>query len=525
MNRLLLLFLFLIGYNGFANNNERAKQVKTERQPIADQGNGYYKNPILAGNYGDPTIIRVGVDYYMTHSQGRGYGLLLWHSRDLVNWQPHSIVPTGDYGSPWAPDLVYTHGAFYIYVTHVKYSDDGNRSFENYVYHAKSINGPWSGAINLNIRGYIDPGHLTDKNGNRYLYLDKGMVVELAKDGLSTNGELRKVYHGWDYPSTWVVECPCLESPKFTIKGDYYYLISAMGGTNGPSTAHMAIVARSKNPTGPWEESPFNPLVRNSSNSHKWWHQGHVTLIDDIEGSWWAVFHGRENGNLSVGRQTLLLPIEWNEQGWPVVSDDISPDDLIKKPAGEDIGNGMPLSDDFTSNELGIQWKVASQNWKNINAGNNKLTLKASGDKISNASTISLNPTNKSFEISVELEIPANGVEAGILIGNTGVGITNGVPAAMTEDEFNSDEYEYTLVLYNNGNIQRHRAGELPPIKSSRLFLKIINNNYDISLHYSYDNTEWHKIMRSFRTSSVYPALYAFGDGSVNFIGFNFNGF
>lgn len=88
------------------NEPNRATQVFKEKQPTADQGNGYYRNPIFAGNYGDPSIVRVESDYYMAYSRSNGF--MIWHSRDLVNWQPlvRKTFPKG-FNRVWAVDLQY----------------------------------------------------------------------------------------------------------------------------------------------------------------------------------------------------------------------------------------------------------------------------------------------------------------------------------------------------------------------------------------------------------------------------------
>ena len=181
-------------------------------------------------------------------------------------------------------------------------------------------------------------------------------MASLTHDGLRTDGKLLEVYQGWQYPKDWTVECFCLESPKLIHHGDYYYMISAQGGTDGPSTSHMAVVARSHSPLGPWENSPYNPLIRTWSRSERWWSQGHGTLIDDIEGNWWMLYHAIENNYRSLGRQTLLMPIEWLADGWPQVKDDAISSGKLRKPTGENVGHGMPLSDSFKNEELGLQW-------------------------------------------------------------------------------------------------------------------------------------------------------------------------
>ena len=108
----------------------------------------------------------------------------------------------------------------------------------------------------------------------------------------------------------------CLESPKLNEHNGYYYLTSAQGGTAGPATSHMVVSARSKSVTGPWENSPYNPIVHTYSATDSWWSKGHGTLIDDVNGNWWIVYHAYANGYHTLGRSTLIEPIEWTEDGW-----------------------------------------------------------------------------------------------------------------------------------------------------------------------------------------------------------------
>ena len=127
-------------------------------------------------------------DFYMKHSPFHYTpGFLIWHSTDLRNWAPICrALPEFD-GSAMAPDLVIYNGRYYIY-----YPSDGT----NWVTWADDIRGPWSKPVDLKISG-IDPGHIADTQGNRYLYVNEGEIIRLTPDGLATLGEKKKVYEGW----------------------------------------------------------------------------------------------------------------------------------------------------------------------------------------------------------------------------------------------------------------------------------------------------------------------------------------
>ena len=306
-----------------------------------------FQNPLFDGDYPDPTILRVGEDFYITHSSFRyAPGLLVWHSRDLVNWTPISAALQRAQGNVWAPDLIEHDGRYFIY-----YPVDGHI----FVVHADHPRGPWSEPIDLKFDG-IDPGHVVAPDGTRLLYVNAGNMIALRADGLTTQGETRHVYDGWQYPETWVTECFCLESPKFTRRGNWYYLISAQGGTSGPPTSHMSVVARAVTPYGPWENSPYNPLVHTYSADEKWWSVGHGTLVSTPDERWFLVHHGYENGRRSLGRRTLLEPIEWTEDGWPRVPLGTKRAEPMPAPLGVAQRPMIELSDDFSGAQLKMTW-------------------------------------------------------------------------------------------------------------------------------------------------------------------------
>ena len=271
------------------------------------------KAVIFPGDYPDPTILRVGEDFYMTHSAFTYFpALLVWHSTDLLHWEPVArAVEDGDY-SIFAPDICRVDGKFYIYYP--------TSRGENYVVTADRPEGPWSAPVKLDVGG-IDPGHVVAEDGSRYLYTNNGFVTPLTPDGLAAAGRPQKVYDGWEYPAEWETEGMWLESPKLLRRGGWFYLVSAEGGTAGPATSHMVVVARSKSALGPWENSPYNPMVHTYSADEAWWSKGHGTLIDDADGNWYIVYHAYRNGFHTLGRSTVIESVEWTRDGWPVLAE------------------------------------------------------------------------------------------------------------------------------------------------------------------------------------------------------------
>ncbi len=190
----------------------------------------------------------------MTFSSFDAYpGLVVWRSRDLVNWQPVGPALSRNVGSVWAPDLVKHGGRYYIY-----FPARTATYRSNYVVWADRIGGPWSEPIDLKLP-LIDPGHAVGEDGKRYLFLSGGRYVPLADDGLATAGEVKHAYEGWKYPDDWIVESFSQEGPKILKHGEYFHMILAEGGTAGPPTGHMIVSARSRSIHGPVGELALQP--------------------------------------------------------------------------------------------------------------------------------------------------------------------------------------------------------------------------------------------------------------------------
>lgn len=227
-----------------------------EGQRKADLGNGTFLNPIVAGDHPDPSILKDGDDYYMTFSTFEAYpGLVIWHSRDLVNWRPLLAALQKNIGSVWAPELCKHNGRYYLYIPTRQTSVAGSKT-TSWVIWADDIRGPWSGPIDLDLPLHID--------------------------------------------------------------------------------------------------HPRNPLVRTTSVDERWWSRGHATLVQGPAGDWWSVYHGYEHGFWTLGRQTLLAPVTWSADGWPVFGGgDLS--QPIRSPRGGTPGpHGMALSDDFSADKYGV---------------------------------------------------------------------------------------------------------------------------------------------------------------------------
>jgi alpha-N-arabinofuranosidase len=283
-------------------------------------------NPVLPGFYPDPSICRVGNDYYLVNSSFEYFpGVPLWHSRDLINWQQIGHVldrpsqldltdcPCSD--GIYAPTIRHHDGRFYMVTTLVQ-----SGTYRNFFVTADDPRGPWSDPVWLDQNG-IDPSLLFDADGRVFLQTNRGLTFAME----------RALYQSEIDPTTgrrlrgpekiWPGTGGCyVEGPHLYRRGDWYYLLAAEGGT---AYGHMVTIARSRDPWGPYESCPHNPILSNRHAYEDLHGTGHGDLIEATDGSWWMVHLAfrRTVGDVhTLGRETCLAPVTWVDD-WPVVNE------------------------------------------------------------------------------------------------------------------------------------------------------------------------------------------------------------
>ena len=463
--------------------------------------------PLLLGNWADPSILKDGEDYYMTHSSWDFQpGLAVWHSKDLRSWRLISHAVVNQPGSIWAPELIKHDGKFYLYYP---------AQPENFVVTATSPHGPWTEPRIVGVNS-IDPGHVVGPDGKRYLYVAGCKSVELSPDGLRSIGQVGRGYGGWKYPEDWNTQGFFLESPKFTRRNGWYYLTSAQGGTAGPPTSHMVVSARSRSPLGPWENSPYNPVIHTWDKSETWWSKGHGTLVEGPGGQWYCVLHGYMNGYESLGRCALIEPIEWTADDWFKVPD--------RWPAGWDkpVKVETPLSDDFKGPQLGLQWQfVKKYDADRFSLGKDGLTLKGLATDPGASLPLCTMGMDLAYEIETEVEMEGAGL-AGLMLY-----YTPNVYLALTADK--------------DGNVRRQHRGfnrfgsnDPTPTGGRRVALRIVNNKQAVTAFYRDGAGQWQSLTpmevdisganhnERGAWAAVRPALFAAGPGQARFSSFTY---
>jgi alpha-N-arabinofuranosidase len=320
-----------------------------------------YTNPILPGFYPDPSICRVGEDYYLVTSSFEYFpGVPLFHSRDLVHWRQighcltrTSQLPLGNAyssGGIFAPTIRYYNGTFYMVTTNV--SDGGN--FYVYTQHPEE---EWSDPVWITpeeneLKFAIDPSLFFDEDGKVYFTCaGPGQKIYQFEIDITTGKALSKAQIIWPGTGGKYPEGPHL----YKING-LYYLLAAEGGTE---YGHLEVIARANSPWGPFEGCPHNPILTHRSTEHPIQATGHADLIQAHNGSWWLVFLAvRPHSYPSVyhlGRETYLAPVQWTSEGWPIVGkvDLVMDADLLPQHLWDRAASHR---DEFDSALLGMEW-------------------------------------------------------------------------------------------------------------------------------------------------------------------------
>lgn len=299
------------------------------------------RNPILTGFNPDPSIVRVGDDFYIATSTFEWFpGVQIHHSRDLVNWRlltrplrrAGQLDMLGDPDScgVWAPCLSHHDGLFWLIYTDVKRfgrasvagaSGSSMRDFHNYLVTSPTIGGDWSDPVYLNSSGF-DPSLFHDDDGRKYLLnmlwdhrpghnRFAGIVLqEYSVSERRLVGERVNIFKGTPLGFT--------EAPHLYKRDGWYYLLTAEGGTNWN---HAVTMARSRHLTGPYELHPDTYILsarqRPDCDLQR---AGHGSLVETRNGeSYLAYLVGRplrNRGRCTLGRETAIQRMVWGEDGW-----------------------------------------------------------------------------------------------------------------------------------------------------------------------------------------------------------------
>ena len=299
------------------------------------------RNPILPGFNPDPSIVRVGNDYYIATSTFEWFpGVQIHHSRDLIHWRLFTrpltrisqlnLLGDADSCGVWAPCLTYADGLFWLIFTDVKRfgrstvggaSGASLRDFHNYLVTSPTIDGEWSDPVYLNSSGF-DPSLFHDEDGKKYILNQlwdhrpgknrfNGIVLqEYSVHERKLIGERKNIFAGTAIGLT--------EGPHVYKRGGYYHLLVAEGGT---SWGHAVTMARSRSLTGPYELHPDTHVLTSRHRPDiELQRAGHADFVETQNGETYMVFLCgrplRNRGRCTLGRETAIQKMQWGADGW-----------------------------------------------------------------------------------------------------------------------------------------------------------------------------------------------------------------
>jgi xylan 1,4-beta-xylosidase len=355
-----------------------------------------YQNPVVPGFYPDPSVCRVKDDYYMVTSTFEYFpGVPVLHSKDLVHWRKigycltrksqldltHCPASRGI----WAATIRYHDGLFYMITTIMNYGQ-----LRKFFVTAKDPVGQWSEPVWIDQPG-IDPTLFFDDDGKVYLTSNGGKpginqaLLDVKTGKLLTDDRVIWKGTGGAYP----------EGPRLYKINGWYCLSIAEGGCQ---YGHMQTIARSRSPWGPFEECPRNPiLTHRNRGGHPIQGLGHMELVEDTAGKWWAFFIGYRmtfQYFYHLGREVFLAPMTWDQDGWPVIGNKGTIELEMEADLPESYPwPSLPVRDEFEGDHLCLEWNyVRNPEFSRYSLSDRKgwMTLYGTAQSINNIDTSTL---------------------------------------------------------------------------------------------------------------------------------------
>ncbi len=444
----MLTRIFLIGIIALSSLTGFAKSLKSESCAQFDyfhyKGNdawfdkqidtkSQYMNPVISGYYPDPSICRKGDTYYLVNSSfGYFPGVPIFTSKDLVNWKQIGHVLdrslqfsfTGKDMSRgiFAPAIEYNpyNDTFYMITT-------DNEGIGNFYVKTKDPLKGWSDPILLPEVKFIDPSFFFDEDGKGYIVHNDEpengplwnqhrtiRIHEFDVKNDRTIGKNKEIISLGSDPAKKPIWD---EGPHLYKINGYYYLMCAEGGTSG---GHSEVIFRSKSPWGPFEAAGYNPILSQKGlpkdRENMITSAGHADLIQTPEGDWWAVFLGvrpYDGKNMfNIGRETLLLPVEW-ENDFPIILRKGKPIPIVvdKKnlqPAENQTNGNFEYKQEFNDTNLDYSWiqiRTPEQEFYSIEKGKLKIkSLPISIEEKKSPAAVVRRQKHNNFSVETQME-------------------------------------------------------------------------------------------------------------------------
>lgn len=450
-----------------------------------------YKNPVMSGDYPDPSIIRVGKEYWATATSSEwGPQFPLLHSTDLVNWEISGTVfahrPEWAVGNFWAPEIIEYKGKYYIY--YVGRQKGGPLAVA--VATADKPSGPYTdhGPLVAQEVGSIDPIPFTDEHGDRYLiWKEDGnsrklpTVIweqKLNEEGTKLVGEKKELMRN---DAAW--EGALIEGPFVVKRGDWFYLFYSGSGCCGTGCDYALGVARSKSLHGPWEKNPANPIM---AGNLEWKCPGHGSIVSDEKGRFWFMYHAyAQKGTVFTGREALLDEVKFGADNWPTINDGKGPSISAQSPYGMAQQKAeIKFSDDFKSDKLRVGYQWLQDIEPKYELADGKLTLYSKQGRGSNIVGAVLARSTTTADYVAEATLNLAALKPGTVAGLSAVGDAgNAIGLSVVKGK---------LVLWRNmkGKSQQLAAIDAPECSELRLRY-VAKDGYQFRFESSVDGVKW----------------------------------
>jgi alpha-N-arabinofuranosidase len=493
-----------------------------------------YNNPIIPGYNPDPSVCRVGDDYYLVTSTFEYFpGVPIYHSKDLVNWKmighalhrPEQLDLEGVESTKgiFAPTIRYHKGVYYMITTFVTKRTLA-KTKGNFIVTATNPEGPWSmphwikGAIG------IDPSLFFDDNGKVYYCGHKGAenpefksetdiwIQEIDLETFQLKGEKGFLVSRPYFEDQTLIGSPTsFEAPHLYKKDGVYYLLIAHGGT---SLSHAVSIWKSNSPLGPWEANPKNPILTHRDDKISGINAtGHADVFQAKDGEWWSVFLGvrsHDGVKSALGRETFMAPVDWSGV-WPIYNPNGEVGRTAYSHKAPKMFKGMQQShdykDDFKDTMLSKEWtmiRTPASKWWDLSSQSGKIKIQLRPDEIDEfkqPSFLGIRVPDQKTETQILVDFnPENQSEC------AGLALERGHEAEWTlVKELRNGKY--VISAYKDG---KTLLGQYELKTKTAVLLKIHLDNFLMSFYVKELNSSWKKIIETDASDLGSPAAGRF---------------
>ena len=448
-----------------------------------------YENPVIPGDHPDPSIIRVGNDFWATTTSSEwGPQFPILHSTDLVNWEQVGSVfphrPEWATANFWAPEISEFNGKFFVY--YVGRAKGGALSVA--VATATQPAGPYTdhGPLVSQPDGSIDPVPVADEHGDRYLiWKEDGnsrrlpsilWIQKLDSDGTKLIGEPKELFRNTE---PW--EGAVIEGPFVVRRGEWFYLFYSGNGCCGKGCDYALGVARSHSLLGPWEKNPANPILAGNTT---WKCPGHGSIVQDGKNRYWLLYHAYSAKDfIYTGREALLDEVAFNDNGWPTINNNHGPGTKSSSPFNKAQRPMTGFVDSFSRKELQPGWEWPQQTEPEYHFNSRGLELGAtSSDTNFMAAVIARATRSGDYKATTQIDLSA--LKPGAAAGIAAIGDpANAVGLAVQTD---------TIVLWRCDKGKDRSIASAAAPKSSKIHLRLWTTNGEtFRFESSADGKKW----------------------------------